>query len=398
MSHSTTSREQAAVGGLLDAIAESNGAPLPDPWASAITSVPRHLFLPRVIWQHDDQGGYATVDADAQPDRWFAAAYADDSIVTQVNDGEPVDEDTSVFPSSSTSAPSIVAHMLTMLAPKPGQRVLEVGTGTGWNAALLAHVLGAENVTTVEVDRTLAEQAATVLNATTPGVRVVCGDGTLGHPDGGPYDHVEATCSLNGIPAALLAQTKPGGTILTPWSRPWCDFGLLHLTVDEHGGGLGHFSPYAAFMRARGHRLGLRLYHDIVADEHQPTESRTRLTPWDVADDDHNAQFAIGLRLPDLWHIWHHAPDVEGVETRLWVATTDKASWAAIDYDGNDDEEFTVWQHGQRRLWDEIESAWHWYTDNGRPTPDRFGMTVATAGHAVWLDTPGNVIDASMPV
>ncbi|GHF38897.1 protein-L-isoaspartate O-methyltransferase [Streptomyces mashuensis] len=392
MPQNVPSGEPAALRGLLAGIIEENGA-LPEKWASAITAVPRRLHLPRVIWQRDDQGNYIAIDAETNFGDWFSAAYAATSVVTQVNDGNPVDPDVSAFPSSSASAPSIVARMLSMLDPRPGQRVLEIGTGTGWNAALLAHAIGEDNVVTIEVDATLAEQAATALKQTAPGVRVVCGDGTLGYPEGAPYDHVLATCSVSAIPEAWIEQIRPGGTILTPWSRPWCDYGLLHLAVEAGGKAAGRFHPYAAFMRARGHRLGLRLFRDVVADDHQPDESRTSLSPWSVAGDDWDAQFALGLRCPDLWHVWHDDPDVDGVATRLWVVTADGSSWAAVDHDGRQDDEFAVWQHGPRRLWNEVEAAWHWWTAKGRPEPSCFGLTVAGAKQEVWLGVPQTVVN-----
>ncbi|MBB5120230.1 hypothetical protein AF335_17365 [Streptomyces eurocidicus] len=387
----TATEELPAVRAMLTAIAAENGE-LPEPWAAAMAAVRRHEFLPQVLWRWDGDH-YVPIDAGKQPDRWRAAAYAPTSVVTQVNDGRPVEAGTEVFPSSSASAPAVVARMLGTLDPGPGQRVLEIGTGTGWNAALLAHVIGAGNVTSLEVDAEVAEQAATTLERLAPGVKVVVGDGTFGAPDGAPYDHVMATCSLNRLPATLLRQTRPGGTILTPWSRPWCNYGLLHLTVRDDGSAQGRFHPYADFMPARGQRLDLRIYRDVVRDDHQPDESRTTLPPDAVAGDDFAAQFALALRLPDLWYAWHEAPAVDGVVRRLWVATVDAGSWAAVDETETGGGTFTVWQHGPRKLWDEVAAAWDRYVAHGRPGPDRFGMTVSADGfHEAWLDSPANRI------
>ncbi|GAA2275214.1 hypothetical protein GCM10010430_71440 [Kitasatospora cystarginea] len=84
---------------------------------------------------------------------------------------------------------------------------------------------------------------------------------------------------------------------------------------------------------------------------------------------------------------------MDGVKSRLWVATTDAGSWAAVDYNGCDDDRFTVWQHGPRRLWEEVEAAHHWWLTNGRPGPARFGLTVTADGaHTFWLDEPGTVV------
>ncbi|MFK0289824.1 methyltransferase domain-containing protein [Streptomyces sp. NPDC090442] len=385
----TEAEELAAVRTLLTAIADENGE-LPEPWASAIATVRRHEFLPRVLWQWDGDR-YVRIDAEEQPTQWRATAYANTSVVTQVNDGKPVEDGEKVFPSSSASAPAIVARMLGILNARRGERVLEVGAGTGWNAALMAHVVGPQNVTTVEVDAEAAGQAAVSLERLAPGARVVVGDGLLGAPAGAPYDRIVVTCSLNHVPEALLEQTRPGGTILTPWSRPWCNYGLLHLTVRDDGSAQGRFHPYADFMPARGQRLDLRIFRDVVADHHQPTESRTSVAPDAVAgDEDFAAQFALALCLPDLWFAWHENPAVEGVVRRLWVATVDTTSWAAIDEMEDGGDMFTVWQHGPRRLWGEVEAAWAWYTAHGRPGPGRFGMTIDADGtHQPWLDSPG---------
>ncbi|GAA2643035.1 hypothetical protein [Streptomyces lunalinharesii] len=86
-----------------------------------------------------------------------------------------------------------------------------------------------------------------------------------------------------------------------------------------------------------------------------------------AGDEDFAAQFALALCLPDLRFAWHENPAVEGVVRRLWVATVDTTSWAAIDEKEDGGDTFTVWQHGPRRLWGEVEAAWARYTAHGRP-------------------------------
>ncbi len=125
--------------------------------------------------------------------------------------------------------------MLDMLDLHAGHRVLEIGTGTGWNAALLAHRLGAGRVVSVEVDPVLAARAEACLRGVGLDARVVRGDGAEGCADGGLYDRVIATCSVRAVPPAWIAQTRPGGVILVPWESPWLCYGLLRLTVDGYG-------------------------------------------------------------------------------------------------------------------------------------------------------------------
>jgi protein-L-isoaspartate(D-aspartate) O-methyltransferase len=142
--------------------------------------------------------------------------YADEAIVTQVDDGATPDHQIGRRVTSSISKPSIVVSMLGHLQVDLGMRVLEIGTGTGWNAALLAHVVGEQNVTTIEVEGALAERARKALAAAGLSPAVVTGDGAGGYAPNAPYDRVIATASVRRVPYPWVAQTRPGGVILTP--------------------------------------------------------------------------------------------------------------------------------------------------------------------------------------
>ncbi|MBV6700644.1 methyltransferase domain-containing protein [Kitasatospora aureofaciens] len=377
--------------GLLRAVSRTRGHDVAPEWQQATLSVPRHRFLPGLIWLIDGDG-YRSCDRGFDPLGWADAAYTDEAVVTQVNDGiEPEDPD-DVWPSCSASAPSIVFKMLEAMELSPGMRVLEIGAGTGYTAALLAHRLGDANVTTIEVDPGLADRARATLKANGYAPTVVCGDGRLGWGPEAPYDRVVATCAVRRIPAAWIRQVRPGSGVLAPWDNPWICGGLLDLTVGNDGAAVGRYEPDSAFMLMRTQRQALSVYRDVVKDDHHPDESTTAFDPWSVADSPFETQFALGHRLGDLWYAWHHDPDVDGVETRLWVATTDATSWAAVDWDGTKDaERYTVWQHGPRRVWNEVEAAYQWWLDNGRPGPTRLGLTITPGGdHRAWLDDPAN--------
>ncbi|MBT2526668.1 methyltransferase [Streptomyces sp. ISL-99] len=334
----------------------------------------------------------ASLTRGVAPETWLRAAYADAPVVTQINDGEDPDEGER-WPSCSASAPSIVLRMLDMLNPLPSHRVLEIGTGTGWNAGLLAHRLGGDQVITMEVDPALSMQAAVNVMNVRLDPHVVCGDGSAGYAPGAPYDRIISTCSVRSVPPAWLAQTQPGGMILTPWETPWFCYGLLRLEMTRERNAWGRFHPHSSFMLMRDQRTDLRIYRDVVRDEHVPRESETRLSPWAVTGDDWAAQFALGLQLRDVWRTWHESPGVEGVASRLWLATTDGASWAAVDWDGHTDERFMVWEHGPRGLWSEVEAAYDWWSHVGSPGPERFGMSVTPDGrHTAWLDSLGHPV------
>jgi len=115
------------------------------------------------------------------------------------------------------SAPHMVAMMAEALDLGPGQRVLEVGTGSGYNAAVMAELVGDGKVVTIERHPSLAEEAAKALReAGYDNVRVVVGDGSLGFEEEAPYDRISVTCGAPEVPGPLLEQLKEGGTMVVP--------------------------------------------------------------------------------------------------------------------------------------------------------------------------------------
>ena len=162
---------------------------VPDEVAEAMSVVPRHLFVPEVALDE---------------------AYGAGAVVTH-RDAEGV-------ATSSASAPGTVAGMLEQARVLPGQQVLEVGAGTGYNAALLAHLVGpAGSVTTIEFDPLVAEEAHAHLAAHgTDQVNVVTGDGMLGAPGRAPFDRILVTAGAWDIPAAWWEQLAPDGRLVLP--------------------------------------------------------------------------------------------------------------------------------------------------------------------------------------
>src|SRR3981081_4333279 len=162
---------------MVDTIA-TNGHARSGPVRKAMLTVARHLFLPA-----------ATVEE----------AYADQAVTTKpgMNGGRPL---------SCASQPTIVAMMLEQLDVRPGHRVLEIGAGTGYNAALLAELVGETGeVTTVDIYEDVTAQARQALDANGYGrVHVITGDGALGAPDRAPYDRITVTVGTWARPTAWL--------------------------------------------------------------------------------------------------------------------------------------------------------------------------------------------------
>jgi len=117
------------------------------------------------------------------------------------------------------SAPSMIAIMLEEASLRPGESVLEIGAGSGYNAALLAELVGPDRVVSVERIHELADLARANLEGCGYRVEVVVGDGTMGYPPRAPYDCVFATAGAPRIPKPWMEQTKVGGRIVAPIGR-----------------------------------------------------------------------------------------------------------------------------------------------------------------------------------
>ncbi|OAR25884.1 methyltransferase [Streptomyces sp. ERV7] len=212
------------------------GGALDDPaWRAAFEEVPRDLFVPyyfvgrpgghQRLWGQDPDPGMRA--------RWLDGVYTDMPLATRLRDGELL---------SSSSQPSLMARMLEVLDVRDGHAVLEIGAGTGYNAALLSHRLGEELVTTVDLDPEITESARTHLAAAGFHPAVVTGDGARGCPSRAPFDRIIATCTLPSVPAGWLAQCTPGALIEAPLAT-----GLILLRVRDAGHAQGHFLHTPAY-------------------------------------------------------------------------------------------------------------------------------------------------------
>ncbi|HBY95779.1 MAG: methyltransferase, FxLD system [Ardenticatenaceae bacterium] len=189
---------------------------------AAFRAIPRHLFLPGLPVEQ---------------------VYSDEAIPTKQLDGAVV---------SSSSQPAIMAIMLEQLELAPGHRVLEIGAGTGYNAALMAHIVGDEGqVVTVDIDDDLVAGAREHLAAAgLDRVRVVRGDGGFGYPAAAPYDRIILTVGAGDVAPAWREQLSAGGRLVLPLSLKGPQKAVAFEPVDRH---LASVSVRdCGFMRLRG--------------------------------------------------------------------------------------------------------------------------------------------------
>ncbi|SFF49236.1 Protein-L-isoaspartate O-methyltransferase [Actinacidiphila alni] len=349
------------------------GGGLTDPaWRAAFAEVPRHLFVPR-YFRPLPGGGHDLLSA-ADPDprrrlRWLAGAYADRPVATHVVDGELL---------SSSSQPSLMALMCQALDISGGERVLEIGAGTGYNAALLAHRLGAGPrtgaVTTVDLDERITAAARAHLAAYgTPAARsvtVVTGDGARGHRAGAPYDRVIVACELPSLPVALLGQCRPEARILAPFAT-----GLVALTVRSATAAEGRFlSTPAFFVPLRGPSTTAAAEPAAAESTDRGSTVRGTGTPPRVIGND-LFRFLLTLLAGPLDLTWS-----PGSGTARLLAADGSA--ARTTPDG------LTRISGPRDLWALVESAHTVFRDLGHPARTRFGLTVDGPRQWTWLDDP----------
>jgi len=197
--------------------------------SAALRDVPRHLFLPHLPPED---------------------AYLDDAIVTKRDaDGQPI---------SSSSQPAIMAIMLDQLTLAPGQRVLEIGAGTGYNAALMRHIVGPSGtVVSVDIDADVADRAREHLaSAGYPDVTVVAVDGAEGYAPGAPYDRVIATVGVSDLAPAWLHQAAPGARIVVPLDVRGSQLAVAFGRSGSGGHWVSRSIAPCGFMRMRGSLAG----------------------------------------------------------------------------------------------------------------------------------------------
>lgn len=375
MTHPTAADVRPRMWELVDHLRRGGAIRSPE-WADAFSRVPRHVFVPHWYEQSVDMRGIAVWnqrDA-ADEEAWLSAVYSDATLVTALDPGtaQQVGEQawTGVATSSSTQ-PSLMAGMLEELWVYDGHRVLEVGTGTGYNAGLLCARLGDQSVRSVDVDPRLVDAAGERLAQAGYKPQLLAADGQEGWPDGAPYDRIIATCSVPRLPVAWVEQVRPAGVIIADM-----DFGLeggiLRLSMQP-----GRETVLGQFTRTSGRFMPARSRALSYAPRNRtPYAPETEQRPSTVTTADIRSNYAFRLLLAFTLpraELVYHLDDQGGTAVQLQTAD---GVWARVPLVG----EATVTYGGTGELWQQVEAAWSWWNSELRPGHQDFAVAVEPGG------------------
>lgn len=363
-------------------------------WTKAFAATPRHLFTPEIVLTTPDGYRPLSGDSSATHQEWLSAVYSDESLVTQdkphagghvLPSGQPLR-----VPTSSSTMPSLMARMLEALDVDDGMRVLEIGTGTGYNVALVSHRVGDRNVVSIDIDPVLIDQAAHRLAQLGYTPTLIAGDGVAGAAEHGPYDRIIATAAVSEIPIAWIQQLNPGGKIIANLRGDLAGGTLCLLSKEDEDEVIGPVLPIG------GHFMWLRPNLD---DPHRPhehtpaiaggTTSRTTtdLNPAEVPVDNDGFRFLLQLQLRSAKALWRGSafdPITRNDRDAVIATAADGSRTEALTSQGRDGCH-RVLHTGPRRIWDTVEATHHLWHHLGQPAPDKFGLVANDSTQFAWF-------------
>ncbi|MEV0621717.1 methyltransferase domain-containing protein [Nonomuraea sp. NPDC050404] len=251
----------------------------------AFSNVQRHLFIPGF---YENDNAYIKVNGDLSDDL-LNKIYSDIALMTH----RPHD---AAGRPSSASMPRVVGRMLEALDLRPGHRVLEIGAGTGYNAALIAAITEGP-VDSVDISDVIVSEAnASLQRAGVRNATAHVADGYLGHPSRGPYDRIVVTCGITGVSPGWLSQLAPNGMILAPTFHAGFH-PTLAITFKERRGLVGRGVTSSDFMAAGDPLYGPRP-QQAPTDPQLPAVELTTISdavPTLVDDAYFDLWFALGV-------------------------------------------------------------------------------------------------------
>jgi protein-L-isoaspartate O-methyltransferase len=347
-------------------------------WIRAFEETPRHAFVSDYF---QSQGGTPTrwkkVTVDDGED-WLRPIYTNATLVTHLDPGaQEADGLWTGTPTSSSTQPSLTARMLEALDIDPKDRVLDAGTGTGYQAALICHRLNSSHqLVTADIDPALTTTAKNSLAGLGYEPDVITADITAWRWKAA-FNKVIVTCAIPSITPTLRKAVAPGGRLVANIFPPMSS-ALVVLEAQPDGTLEGRFHPDGgSFMAARSSRAS------AAPQAAEPHEGGSTEVPIEAFDNYH-FNFLLAARMPGAQLQYGY----EGESTMRRLVAPD-GSWAEAVY--QPDKRAVFEESGKRGIWAMVEDVWAWFVDNGKPTWDRFGLTVSPDGdHRLWFDSPGD--------
>lgn len=373
---------------------------------AAFETVPRTPFMPPAWFEPYDPPGFSGWQAirrdELTHDELVTAAHRDTGHAAELDghvNAEAVSDHRTGMPSNCTTSPGIAATILDDLDLdlESGQRVLEIGTGTGYLTALLSHRLGDSALTTIDIDPVAVERAQTALHEVGYHPRIVCGDGLDGAIDGAPYDRIVSTCAVPYLPPAWIDQARDGAVIVTGLGSAAANISAIARFAVHNG-------------RAEGDFTGIDVHSEVLPPVMpSPPELRTlsahlnapgtldRVRQTALSDDLVFAPFdqpelalLTRLSVPGLIYLEKNTP---GRSAETWLLDPGRGSAAAFIEDS-----YKVHLAGPMDLWADIEATVVAWESLGRPSLDEFQITATATDQTVWLDRPGQPMAFHLPV
>ncbi|MFJ4877304.1 methyltransferase domain-containing protein [Streptomyces sp. NPDC088745] len=354
---------------------EESGELRPGPVREALLALPRQILMPQAYVRRsapdETPPHWDLLDWTRPADReeLLERLHSGDSVAIQ-HDGEPV-LGRAAGPrrggamTAMSSTMGMTADLLQLLDLRPGQRVLDVGTGAGVTAAVACFVCGDAGVVTLDIDPHVTAAARERLSALGHQPTAVTGEGTAGRPDAGPYDRIFVSFAVRRVPPALVEQLAPGGRALMTLgtsSPSWPGLAV----VDKRPDGTVEAELCAV---ESGHRAGAgfdRLFlsasfRDTLTTADGPTR-RTRLAP--PADTARGMWLALDALHPGL--VRHFGAE------HLTIGAPECGSWMRVRAAG--DHSWDVTTRGPRDIWAEVQDAAARWRAAGEPAAYRIHL------------------------
>ncbi len=352
-------------------------------WRGVFCAVPRHELVPEIYLQ-DEHGQWRPAEAGTA--QWWDLVYSDTTVITSVlPNSQGI-----LVPVSSSTKPGLMLRMLEALDIRDGMRVLEIGTGSGYNAGLLSARLGVQHVFSVDLRPELVELARDRLARLGYRPMLAARDGTEGLAEHAPYDRIIVTCGMPFIPAAWITQLAPGGLLLVDLEGPLSAGNLIALRRDTDVERLrGRFLPwFGRFLPMRRNTTAAD-YHLRASDPDTTAPIEVGWTTVDPSELDQEFRLLAQLHLPSgTFHTLTAAtPQPRPTHTRL---VSPDGSWCEVAREPNTHSGYALRQAGTQRLWDTVETAHQQWYELGEPAWSRFGITATPTSQHMWLDDPDN--------